>query len=222
MDTNMSLKDKLLIGLGEDINNYIYYGGDFDSHLHYFRNNQILTNEKFPNKEMYCKCGHYIINNCYIKHKKNNMIKVIGSCCIKRFMKDRTRKCFNCKQSHKNTKNNFCNDCRNKCYNCNIYHEDNLICKFFTCEKCEKTFRKECNINKEYFKYCDYCKYIIEFGKYKNAHFDVLETDNDYLIWLYNNFRNDKIEKKYIRNNVKEILLYYNKKYGYEKYEFIY
>ena len=31
-----------------------------------------------------------------------------------------------------------------------------------------------------------------------------------------------KLKKKYIRNNVKEILLYYNKKYGYEKYEFIY
>ena len=57
----MSLKDKLLIGLGEDINNYIYYGGDFDSHLH-----QVVKTEWFTvlDRSLIRNLGIKIVLHC--------------------------------------------------------------------------------------------------------------------------------------------------------------
>jgi hypothetical protein len=89
---------------------------------------------KFPNREMpgeedECECSHPIKENCYIYSKKLDEIKIIGNCCVKRFLPDkdsRKLKCENCGLPHNNRKVNKCNDCRplfcenHNVKNCNI------------------------------------------------------------------------------------------------------
>lgn len=189
MDNLNNLKDKLVIGLKDDINKFIYYGGDFGSHLNYFNNIIKITNERKPDPSNKCACGHDIVNNAYVKHKNTNEISVVGSCCINKFMtKDqKSRKCVFCNKNHKNNKNSICNECRkiycnfcNKLCNkkicdiCDMYHNNKKKCKrcntLFKDEKLDycKECKKKCyyhneyhidNINHDFCRYCGECYY---------------------------------------------------------------
>ena len=94
------------------VNNWKYCGGDYGAHLRYFRltNPNMTIHELEPQKS--CVCGHKIRRNCYISKDEN--ILVLGSCCIRRFMKNSTRTCSNCGAKHKNRKYDLCNKCKPK------------------------------------------------------------------------------------------------------------
>lgn len=159
MENLNNIKDKLVSGLKDNIENFIYYGGNFGPHENYFNNIIEITNENEPELSLKCVCGHDIINNCYVKHKTTNEISVVGSCCINKFMtKDqKSRKCVFCNSNHKNNKNSICNDCR-KIY-CNFC---NKLCNKKICDSCEveHNYKKKCKGCNILFKHekLDYCK----------------------------------------------------------------
>ena len=70
--------------------------------------------------ETRCICSHPIINNMTIRHIESKEELVVGSVCIKRWMKDvwdaylesKRKHCDRCHQVHKNRKDNFCKACR--------------------------------------------------------------------------------------------------------------
>lgn len=109
---------------------------------------QTFKNKERPTHVNHCLCNHYIEDNRYIKHFKNNdTILILGSCCIKRFMKYCSKMCEICDKPHKNRKDNKCNKCRNKaiCPDCNEiyklnYYKDNLKCN--NCENKIETYSK--------------------------------------------------------------------------------
>lgn len=96
-----------------DLANFRYVGGNENSHLNYYK---MEYNGKYPNipQSEECICGHQIKENCYITNDK--IFVVIGNCCIKKFIpKDKQgRTCKMCRKSHRNRKNNYCNECRIK------------------------------------------------------------------------------------------------------------
>lgn len=63
---SLKLTEKFLKGLKEygDIKIWKYCGGDRGRHLNYFR--IACKNEKLPEHEDNCVCGHDIVENCYI------------------------------------------------------------------------------------------------------------------------------------------------------------
>ncbi len=158
-----TLKDNLSGGLSDDICNFIYYGGDYDRHLNYFNNIKAITKEITPAHSSKCACGHDISRNGYVKHKTNNKIFVVGSCCINRFMSanQKSRKCVFCNSNHKNYKNSICNDCRkiycnicykksnsSICYDCDIKYNNKKICKECNCiiNDSRNNYCKECRV----------------------------------------------------------------------------
>lgn len=98
----------------EDVENFIYIGGDEDDyrkHLHFNGYDPL----DMPKKKDQCLCGHDIKINCYIKSKEGSLILVLGSCCVKRFIKSGLKKtCEKCGNNHKNRKYNICNECKKK------------------------------------------------------------------------------------------------------------
>jgi len=94
------------------VNNWKYCGGDSDRHLRYWK----LTNPDMDvddlDHEDKCICGHTIKRNCYIT--KGDDILILGSCCIKRFMKNSGRTCDDCGAKHKSTTHNYCRECKKK------------------------------------------------------------------------------------------------------------
>jgi hypothetical protein len=104
------------------------YGGGrvFDdgtlSHHHYFQmlseTGEIIT--EMPSIEKYCLCDHAITNNCFIVNDAGDKLIVLGRCCIKRFMRNGSRRtCSTCAEPHRNTCVNRCNVCRiNVCDKC--------------------------------------------------------------------------------------------------------
>lgn len=149
---NKELEDKLIQGLGDSIDKFVYYGGSFGSHLKYFTNIIQITNESPPIKQNECACGHFIKNNCYIKHNLTKQLHVVGSCCINKFMtkEQKSRKCVFCGGDHKNNKNSICNNCRLICCKyCNIR------CGQKICEDCDlrlSSNKKRCQTCDEIFR----------------------------------------------------------------------
>tara|TARA_R110000824_G_scaffold334915_3_gene521483 strand:- start:623 stop:1105 length:483 start_codon:yes stop_codon:yes gene_type:complete len=89
---------------------YTYAGGAEKSHLNYYRLR--FGVRPFPKTTSHCICGHSIRDNCYMTNGNGRFI-VLGNCCIKRHCGDAGyRTCCVCKSRHKNSKNNYCNDCR--------------------------------------------------------------------------------------------------------------
>ena len=120
--------NKLLKGLKEInltmddlIKNYKYIGGNKGDGLKRFK--RLFGDEKLPEQQDNCICGHEIIDNRYLMNDEGEIV-VVGNCCIKRFLpKDfKQMKCKECGTPHKNRKVDYCNECR--------YHY---------CEKCGKT-----------------------------------------------------------------------------------
>lgn len=94
----------------EDLINYIYWGGDFGSHLSYYL---FTLKEGIPlEKEERCPCGKDISNNCYIKHLDDDKKVIVGSCCIKNFLPNGLkRRCEVCNEPHKRRIINRCQMC---------------------------------------------------------------------------------------------------------------
>ena len=120
-----------------DNSDWIYAGGDFESHWNYFN---IFKKDYYWGKSDWkpkwkgnCVCGELIERNCWLYNKKTNKIIVIGSKCINKFKKKQKKLCSICGEEHRNIIVNKCNDCRiglcdicgcdinekySKCYNC--------------------------------------------------------------------------------------------------------
>lgn len=147
----------------DDMKDYKYCGGDSGSHLNYWRDH-INKNNKYnkPANVSNCICGHSISENCYIMHKTNSRILVLGNCCIQKFVSDCGRTCENCGSGHQNRKVNRCNNCRigkcdkcdrqcnpkyKVCYNCRFPAEEK---KTNACLKCKKVIDSK-------YKYCYTC-----------------------------------------------------------------
>ena len=111
-----------------------YCGGREKRHLNYFK--VCFPDKKVPdNLPEYrdtCICGHRIRENCYITD--GSQILVLGNCCIRRFVPKCGRTCEKCGASHKNRKNNLCNDCRNytQCVDC----KKKIDSKYVRCYGC--------------------------------------------------------------------------------------
>lgn len=78
---------------------------------------EILFGERaFPEIQEKCICEHDIIINCYVTKDiniKDGLIVIVGSCCIENFLEKKfARLCSECKNPHKNRKDNLCNSCR--------------------------------------------------------------------------------------------------------------
>jgi len=113
----------------KDLENYIYYGGDYDEHESYYFNT--LKQKEQPSHKDYCICKHRIERNCYINTKETpclDNIIIVGSCCIKKYIPEdqRKRTCEKCGCPHKNRKDNYCNNCRSNFTKCkeNIHLPD--------------------------------------------------------------------------------------------------
>jgi hypothetical protein len=110
----LKLTEKFMKGLQEynltldEMNNWKYCGGNKDEHYRYFK--LCCKDDDFPEPTDHCVCGHHIEENCYITD--GNEILVLGNCCIKKFIKNKTRTCSTCGEPHKNRKVNKCNHCR--------------------------------------------------------------------------------------------------------------
>ena len=107
---------------------YIYIGGEHSDcspqHYHYWEkvcrdNFKGMSPWNTPRHKDHCECGEKIEYNCWIWNPKTNRRRVVGAKCIKKFTDGKLRTCAECGSEHKNTKNNYCNDCRrNRCSEC--------------------------------------------------------------------------------------------------------
>lgn len=182
----------------------------------------------------YCVCNHKIRQRCFIIKKDKNMIYknfiTIGNCCIKLFYKDKFKKLCKCGKSHRNNKDNLCNECRTieenknkrKCLDCGIIIRKNSPSKI--CKNCKSLFNK-------YISYKNIFNSLftkkIEYGKYKNdlvinllkdtKYFNYIKeahpiTENTYLIKISNTSKLMDFLKK-----METVLLFLNN-YNNKKY----
>ena len=96
--------------------NWRYCGGTNGAHLNYFK--LMFKNKKplLPHEDK-CVCGHPIRENCFITD--GTRFIVLGTCCIKKFVRYNSRTCEECGEPHRNRIVNLCNDCRkNVCEKC--------------------------------------------------------------------------------------------------------
>ena len=95
-----------------------------------------------------CICDKSIIKNCFIYSVSQDILLNIGKCCNKRFNENDTKRfCEMCGIHHRNTKNNFCNECRKKLYNkCKKCKEDKKLDKYKWCWTCSKGIDNNNNI----------------------------------------------------------------------------
>lgn len=142
---------KFITALGDDIDKFIYRGGSKGSRLVYWNQiKQIEKNEINPYESIgpddlaLCVCGHKIIEKCYVQNIITKEYKLIGNCCVKKFI-GKKRFCSHCKKEHKNIKSNLCSVCRLEyCKYCHIQ------CNKTVCDKCivqytSKNRCKQCN-----------------------------------------------------------------------------
>ena len=95
----------------EDINNDWYYmGGESGVHYQYFRKH--YPEDIIPEHDKFCLCGHHIKNNCWISDGSD--ILTVGESCINRFFKKTIKCCDICKVTHRNRRDNCCNNCRQR------------------------------------------------------------------------------------------------------------
>jgi hypothetical protein len=100
-----------IMGLSfEDFRKFKYAGGDKSSHLKYFK--ILFGNQKLPEHEDECLCGHTIQKNCFVVNENNEKLLVLGNCCIKRFLPKSGRTCEKCGEPHRNSTCNLCNKCK--------------------------------------------------------------------------------------------------------------
>jgi predicted nucleic acid-binding Zn ribbon protein len=93
----------------EEFVNAKYRGGDTGEHYNYW----ITTcgNSKLPPHSTHCICGHAIERNQYIQFE-DDIIYVLGSCCIKKYVTKSKRTCDVCGATHKTQTVNLCKDCK--------------------------------------------------------------------------------------------------------------
>ena len=166
----MELSKRFLEGLKkynltkDEIQNYKYCGGDTSSaDIAYWAKN--FGDRPKPPKTGNCACGHEIVNNTYIRHKTEDIIIVLGSCCVKRFVHDSGRTCEKCGDPHNNRKDNMCKKCRppkgKVCEICGTSHKNRKDNK---CNNCRKGI---CVIDKV----CDTCE-----GAHRNFYLTRCDT----------------------------------------------
>jgi hypothetical protein len=68
------------------------------------------TEHELPEQVQQCICGEVIKHNFWITD--GTEVIIIGSDCIKKFIRRWGKVCTNCKQLHKNRKDNRCTPCR--------------------------------------------------------------------------------------------------------------
>ena len=107
----------------KDFQKFKYAGGRRGRHLNYYtllkKTNKDLPELKDIDEECKCPCEHDIKENCFVM--KDDIVIVLGNCCIKKFMEKSGRSCDTCGNPHKNRKVNQCNQCRkSNCANCNV------------------------------------------------------------------------------------------------------
>lgn len=61
-----------------------------------------------------CLCETPVLYHYWIKNIKTNCIRLIGSCCIKKFMDHRGKSCMGFNETHRNIKSNYRSHCRQK------------------------------------------------------------------------------------------------------------
>lgn len=74
----------------------------------YFK--QYFPNEPLPDQIDECVCHTKILYNCYITD--GNEVLIIGRCCKNHFIVNSGKTCSRCRKSHRNKKDNYCDDCR--------------------------------------------------------------------------------------------------------------
>ena len=87
-----------------------YIGGDSGRHRKKFKTIFGRTPDIAQLDE--CICSHKIVENCYLENKLSGKQIVVGNCCINRYIEDTSKKCEECGDEHRNTKDNYCSDCR--------------------------------------------------------------------------------------------------------------
>jgi hypothetical protein len=156
----------------------------------------------------YCLCGTEIKYHCYIQHKSSfyNPLLVVGSCCIKKFIKldniTKSRiKCLYCEKPYKSTKYVSCKDCREQ--------RDRYKCKFNICLSSIRNLeRDKIYIKLDKVKHIAY--YKVFFPKYKDKdvyYRDIIEGDISYCKYLLNNVKLKDEIKEYLTLNIKLIEL---------------
>ena len=100
-----------------------YAGGNLGKHRDYFI--QVFKTPHLPNYEKHCVCHIPIKLQFYLRDNCNNLL-VVGSHCIKKFVKQNGRTCEKCSQPHKNDDVNRCNECR-----------------VGLCDKCDKIIQRQ-------------------------------------------------------------------------------
>lgn len=164
----------------DDLKHFVYWGGDWDGscifdetgevynksfsqHARYYR--FVLGQTEIIPKKNHCPCGMLIQRNCYIKDKTRDLIIVIGSCCIKKFLPNGLkRRCEVCNEPHKRSTKNICVNCEKK----QIEHIQ------------EQKRKKE----SELWNLSTIKKWIIRFGKHKGKTFEELfKNYSDYVDW---------------------------------------
>jgi len=115
-----------------DLSEWVYAGGDRDSHLNWFQLN--YKPEQQPAHEGTCICSHPIEQNCYIYNKTTGVFLVVGNCCINKVRSGTfvpancfayrsgeiggdtslslSRQCKHCNSETANRKDPYCDTCR--------------------------------------------------------------------------------------------------------------
>lgn len=145
----------------EEIKSWTYCGSSGSAeNRNYFK--VCFPEKELPTPSPTCVCGHGIVENCYITNGET--ILVLGSCCVKKFMKIPTRSCMDCGAVHKRRISSKCFDCdKGSCRHCFQECESNKnICK--TCQFIGPPLSRTCDVCKEEFKtrkewqtQCDIC-----------------------------------------------------------------
>lgn len=117
-----------------------------------------IPDDTLPVHTKLCLCTQDILYHFWIKSIKNNDLRLIGSCCIEKFMNIKGKSCELCGEAHNNKLSNYCNKCRVKCTVHDKYHDNNSNCKY------------------------KYEYYIMEFGKYKGIR--ISNVPESYINWM--------------------------------------
>jgi hypothetical protein len=166
-------------------NDWEFVGGDIRPN-HINRWNLKFPNQEMPGQVLECECSHPIKENCYIYSKQLDEIKIIGNCCVKRFLpnkEDRELKCELCKIPHRNRKVNRCNNCKRL-----------PLINFFVCKEHKV---KDCDIcaigswnqkisenDIQYYKWINHSYVYLGYTKYNNIYIKIQGIDT-----IFTNFK---------------------------------
>ena len=139
----------------------VYVGGNRGSHHNYFKLKSRTQRMRRPSEVGMCLCGHYIEEQCYIRHKQSGRMLVVGNHCVKRFKKRVVRTCEalvdgkRCGGAHRNFSVDLCNTHKRGGY-CHIclrkLGEDETMC--IQCKLISKSSRKR---NREEYENDGFC-----------------------------------------------------------------